>query len=277
MKNRPAYIGYKNRLRSFKQYRNLSETELEGVARRLYNQRYGTEEELVENDQLVENEVGLWLDDKEAKSAQDLFDTYIKGRSSLTASDLGIIRNLVNLEIQIKRIQLSLNRQIQQDVAKGKPIPILSHELDTMSSLTEQVIKLKKLLGLSEEKKDQGVLEYVNTLKKKFEKWRLNNQGSRTFACPHCSKMVLLKIRTDKYDAIKHPFFFKDKVLSNAHLWDLYKNKKITLLDVCKVLLGKECDSTAYGEWLERKVFNVKEVKDPLDIKPQEELKESGN
>jgi hypothetical protein len=85
--------------------------------------------------------------------------------------------------------------------------------------------------------------------------------------------MVMLKIRTEAYEAMKHPFFFKDRILSNVHLWDMYKENKITLLDVCKVLLGKECDSTAYGSWLERKIFNVKE-KNSID---QEEIKESGS
>lgn len=47
--------------------------------------------------------------------------------------------------------------------------------------------------------------------------------------------MVLLKIRTDKYDAIKHPFF-RDRILTNEHLLKIYKEGKITKEDVAKVL-----------------------------------------
>jgi len=120
----------------------------------------------------------------------------------------------------------------------------------------------------------------LELLKEQIEVYDLTTETGNFIAngfivhnCPHCSKMVMLKIRTEAYEAMKHPFFFKDRILSNAHLWDMYKENKITLLDVCKVLLGKECDSTAYGSWLERKIFNVKEK----NLVDQEEIKESGS
>ena len=65
--------------------------------------------------------------------------------------------------------------------------------------------------------------------------WREKNQGTRSLICPHCQKMVLLKIRTDKYDAQSHPFF-EDRVLSNPHLIKMYAEGKISVEDVAKVL-----------------------------------------
>ena len=47
--------------------------------------------------------------------------------------------------------------------------------------------------------------------------------------------MTLLKIRTDQYDAEKHPFF-EDRILCNEHLMKLYAEKTITAEDVAKVL-----------------------------------------
>jgi len=37
----------------------------------------------------------------------------------------------------------------------------------------------------------------------------------------------MLKIRTEAWEAQKHPFF-KDRILANKHLVKLYKDKKIT-------------------------------------------------
>jgi len=75
--------------------------------------------------------------------------------------------------------------------------------------------------------------------------WGEQNQGSRTCICPHCGKMVLLKIRTDKYDVSKHPFF-RDRILGNVHMIKLYKENKISKED-CAKILGVSND---YIDWL---------------------------
>jgi len=70
----------------------------------------------------------------------------------------------------------------------------------------------------------------------------------------------LHRIRVDKYDTFKHPFFI-DKVLANKHLWKLYKEGKITKLDVGQVLEASEF----YVDWLEKKIFEVEEKNKELD------------
>ena len=62
--------------------------------------------------------------------------------------------------------------------------------------------------------------------------------------------MILLKIRTEAWEALKHPFF-KDKILANKQLWLLYKKGKITKKDV-SLVLGTSED---YVDWLEEKIY----------------------
>jgi len=61
--------------------------------------------------------------------------------------------------------------------------------------------------------------------------------------------MTLLKIRTDAWEAQKHPFF-KDRVLANKHLMKMYKDKKISQKDVALVL---DC-SDDYIDWMIKRV-----------------------
>ena len=75
----------------------------------------------------------------------------------------------------------------------------------------EQILKLKNSLALIQSDKPKSdAFKTLDVLKKKFKVWRENNQASRTITCPHCSKMIMLKIRADKWEAEKHPYF-KDK------------------------------------------------------------------
>lgn len=88
--------------------------------------------------------------------------------------------------------------------------------------------------------------------------------------CPHCGQMCLLKIRTDKYDTIAHPFF-KDRILCNLHLIKLYKSGKITQNDVSQIL---GC-SDDYVTWLCEKWLRGNRGKEELESGVEEEI-ESG-
>ncbi len=76
------------------------------------------------------------------------------------------------------------------------------------------------------------------------------NQGSRILSCPHCSKTIMLKIRTKAWEALKHPFF-QDKILGNKELWKVFKEGKITKEEQAKIL-GV---TPQYIDWLEEKIF----------------------
>jgi len=81
-------------------------------------------------------------------------------------------------------------------------------------------------------------------------------------------------MRPDVWEACKHPWF-KDKLLANDSLWECYKSGKLTKQDMAHILLGKECKSILYIDWLERKIYNKQENIDPL--KESGDIKESGN
>lgn len=246
---------YQAKLRRCRQYKDLPEEEFIKTAKELYDKKYSNKRE----HSFVENSIGIWLDKKEAKEADKLYNSYLENRNYTDPSDIGLLKTLVFYEIQQKRNQLAINEAINKDKEDFVP----TNKLKAVNEINEQILSLKKVLGLSEEKKGKDPLEYINQLKRKFKVWRENNQGTRHLICPHCSKMIMLKIRTEAWEALKHPFF-RDRVLCNDHLWSLYKEGKITKLDVAKVLLGKDVEVTFYVDWLEEKIFNVQTSQDPL-------------
>jgi len=101
------------------------------------------------------------------------------------------------------------------------------------------------LIGKEKEQKESDGFKILQNVKEKFKVWMENNQGSRSLVCPDCGKMVMLKIRMDKWIAQKHPFF-KDRFLANKHLMKLYLQKKLTKEDIAEVLEA----SPDYIDWL---------------------------
>jgi DNA-directed RNA polymerase subunit RPC12/RpoP len=85
----------------------------------------------------------------------------------------------------------------------------------------------------------------LETLKRKFKMWLRENQASREMLCPHCGKKVLLRIRTEAWEAQKHPFF-KDRILGNTYLIKLYQQGKLSAQDVANILEA----SPDYVTWL---------------------------
>lgn len=131
--------------------------------------------------------------------------------------------------------------------------------LEQLSSLEDKQLKIREKLGFFTEKRTDNPLKILNDLFKKFDIWREKNQASREIVCPFCSKLFFLKIRTDKYEAYKSPFFIEDKVLTNRPLLELYKKGKITIEETASVL-GV---STDYIKWLEDKSSKVPDSVNP--------------
>jgi intein/homing endonuclease len=74
--------------------------------------------------------------------------------------------------------------------------------------------------------------------------------------CPHCKEIFFLKIRTDKYEPTKHPWF-TGKVYTNDILWKWYKkDKKITKEEMAEVLKTHP----DFIDWLDKHFYNKKEV-----------------
>ena len=247
------------------QYKKLPVLEFKEKARIAYDKKYGRKEEI----EIVsfDNEVGNWLNKEEAEEALNLFNNYKKNKEITDFSDLELLKRLVAFEIEIKRIQVDINAKRQKNVDADK-IFTPTYAIGAINKLTEQVIILRKALGLSEEQKTTDPLKALNQLFKKAKIWRQKNRVAFESRCEHCGKMNLLRIRTEHYDSYKHPFY-RDKVVCNDRLWELYKEGTITKEDIGKILEV----SPFYVEWLEKKIYGIK------DDKPSEPsaLTESGD
>lgn len=180
-----------------------------------------------------------FIDRKEKNKAFILAGKYLKDYTIETISDKNTLKTLIYYEIILVRLQVMLNE------AHSKNEPSNLKLIDEMNRVVDKVIQLKESLGLVRDESKADSFKALELLREKFVKYREENQGSRNINCPHCGQMILLKIRTDKWDAAKHPFF-KDRILTNEHLLTMYKAGKIDKEDVSKVL---EC-STDYIEWI---------------------------
>ena len=253
MAKKPSFETYKKRLRNITRFKDLPEEEFEKVAQDLYIKKY-TERQL--EDGFIKNDIGVWLNETEAKQADKIFNTYIEKNSITNFSDIALLKNLVYYEIQLVRIQTSINESAHNRLERGKNANVPIVELRAMNEINEQILTLKKTLGLSDEKRGNNPIEYINSLKRKMLAWGKEQfQLSRFRKCPNCSQPLLLLMRPEAWEAYKHPFI-KDRYLFNEHLWKLYKEGKITSLDMAKVLLGKDVKVDYYIKWLEEKLQN---------------------
>jgi len=216
-----------------------------------------TDEQIRIDTLLKDLDVVSQLEDKdERKEAVLMAKKYLKDYSFEYASDKSVLRQLIYLEIINIRIQNSLN-EFYRD---AKAVP--QQMVDSLHKNTIQLTALRETLGLVKDGKEEAQtgLSTIDVLKKKFKKWREENQGSRTLVCPECSKMVMLKIRTDKWEATTHPFF-QDRFLTNKHLIEMYQSGKISKLDV-SLVLGTSED---YVDWIISKIYQPNPV-NPLAI-----------
>ncbi len=183
------------------------------------------------------------------------YNSYKEKYHIYSMSDLQLLSELVFFEA----LQIRYKRQVEKfsksiTTSDAPKIPAVT--LKALNDNLAQIINLKKELGLilEDDKGNTDPFTYIQQLKKKFAIWRENNQASRTIKCSHCSRMILLKIRIDAWEAEKHPYF-KDQVLYNEHLVKLFKEGKINKEDVAKILGCSEF----YISWLVEKWSNVPE------------------
>lgn len=183
----------------------------------------------------------LFSDQNELNIAIKMAIKYLTEFSLESISDRELLRSLIHLEVFQHKLQENAN-----DFGTTNGIvPI--QMVDALHKNINQIINVKEKLGLTKGKKEDesDALKMLDMLKKKFKAWREDNQGSRTLVCPHCSKMVLLKVRTEAWEAQKHPYF-KDRLLGNEHIILLYKEGRLSREDVAKIFEV----SNDYVDWL---------------------------
>jgi hypothetical protein len=178
----------------------------------------------------------IFTKQEELSKAKILARKYLFDFSIENVSDRNNLVQLIYLEILNSRIQTELEKCLDGD------------NVELMHKNLKEIANLKDKLGISKKKRDeqqQSSFDYLQLLKRKYRKWLEENQASRTIHCPHCANYILLAIKTDIWESLKHPFF-KDKLLGNTHLIQLYKENKLSKEDVAKIL-GTSPD---YTEWL---------------------------
>jgi len=210
-----------NKIRNLAQYKDLSESELEKIAQ---------EKLLEEKNKNIPDEVNqVPLFPKEKKIFKKIYDKYIKSYNITEEVDKDLLIDLVYNKI-LKLRYLDYIQQLSQD---GTDIP--SDAIENYQKVVHNIVKIEEKMGLFNDRGGLTPYNYVERLKKRFRAWLEKNQGSRELNCPWCSKEILLKIRTDKYDAVKHPFF-KDRILTNKKLIELYLDDRITREEIGEIL-----------------------------------------
>jgi len=210
----------------------------------------------------------LFTSEEEIKLAKELEKKYLTDYNIESVSDRNMLQYLIYLEVlHITKLQKTANEF--QNTNDAIPYNVL----DAIHKNLTQILSIREKLGLNrkenkEEKDDYSALEL---LKKKFKVWAEKNQACRTLACPHCSQMILLKIRTEAWEAQKHPLF-KDRLFGNEHLIRLYKENKLNKEDISKIL-GTSPD---YVDWLVSK-WNISNDTEELESGVTGECKALGN
>lgn len=212
------------KLSKLRQYKNASEEQLTKLA-----QKNLTLRELVES--------GNFINDEEKKLAKKIFEAYLVQNDFDNYSDLSTLSTLVYNEVLAKRVQRSINSCTDKD---GKSY-ISDKLLKSHTDLTNEILSLKKKLGIDKEDSKQDEMTTLQLLKKRFAAWVLENRSECTMAIPfECSgcgkqdvKMVLLRKRVKDFESVDHPWF-QGRFYINAYLIQLVEDGKMTKEDCAK-------------------------------------------
>jgi hypothetical protein len=214
-----------SKLKRLVQYKNADETVLEKAAQKIVVLR-----ELVES--------GNFIDPDEKTLAKKIFEAYLEQNSFESYSDLSTLSVLVYNEVLSGRVQKSINGCTD---SKGK-VYISDKLLKAHTDLTNEILKLKKTLGIDKEEKVDEFTA-LQLLKKRFAQHVLENRAEHTlwvpYTCSACGKQDveshLLRLRVKDYDVLKHPFF-SGRFLWNTEIMKDVENKVITVEQAARYL-----------------------------------------
>jgi len=221
-----------NKLRNLNQYKNYTDEQINDLA-----QKKAIEYHV--------NLPGLGIAKAEEKIAQDSLRKYLNDFVPETISDIMILRDIIFLETLNGRFQDKLN---EPDVDNRDMINFtkLVHEN------LDKILSLKDAVGITRDKKmaeANSLADKIGMMRKQAELFRKQNQASFQTSCQYCGQLNLLTIRTNHYDSMKHPFF-KDRVLGNEYIVQLYLAGKLTKQDVANIFeCGKDYIDWLIGKW----------------------------
>jgi DNA-directed RNA polymerase subunit RPC12/RpoP len=203
----------------------------------------------------------LFQDSQERKNAERLLGKYMTDYAINTIAERNALQQLIYFEVLQLRLQDNLNDMYSNNVKA-----VSSEIINMMHRNADAILKIKDTLGLNRSKEKLGAYDALEHLKKRFSKWREENQASRSLKCPCCKQFILLKMRTDIWEAQQHPMF-KDNMIYNKHLFaHLGQNVEINSEFISRVLET----SPDYVSWVIEKVRPhtqeaVKEVTEPIE------------
>jgi DNA-directed RNA polymerase subunit RPC12/RpoP len=236
----------------FKKYRNMlpfknkSDEELMEMARRKLKEEFLNPTEKAEKVDTFGVE-DMFTDSSEKTMGVSKMKDYLKEYQLESPAEKMLLKQLVYSEVIQARLQRELND------SHNKSSVVSDKILKTAHANLEQISNLVEKLGINKSKNKVGDKSALEIMQKKFEKWRENNQLSRTRACPHCGKSILWKMRTDKWELLKHPFI-QDRILINDTLLGMLGDNRITAKEYADIMGTSE----DYIYWMLSKLTNEK-------------------
>lgn len=207
---------------------------------------------------------GLNLPSEDREWGKTRFQEYLLSYPHL--NNLGnshLLEELVWAEIMLERMKEQIGNLCKKaDSYKkeiSKPQTISDKDQKSLQEARDQVLELKKKLGMFEERKDSDEFKKMRELEEKAAEYRRSHPLSFKVTSPFDGKIFYLKRRTEGYESFISPFYADDKVVKNTPLHKLYKSGKITKEEAAEVL-GV---SPEYIDWLDEKIYHTgtKEVK----------------
>lgn len=235
---------FKQKLRNMKQYKSLSDDEIEIIAK-----------QKIEEEEVLNN-LTFCIDDKEKEFAKKLLDDYLQQSNIENNADLDTLRQLIDLEVLVERMKSIL----KTEYIKANPsIPL--QMVEQLRETEIQILEIKEKLGLVSKSKQPltGTADW-EALKKKALKYYETHAAETYCKCPYCSKLFRLLKRVDNLDP-KQATMFKDNALYNKVMMGWYHTQRITkeeLADAFGV-------SIEYIDYIYNNIY-LKELKDETNV-----------
>lgn len=229
----------KKKLRNLRQNKNLSDSEIDSLAREQLNKK-----EIM--DKLI-----FCVDDKEKKFAYDLLNRYLLNSSITNEADKDNLRILIDNEILAERIKEMLKIEYEK---ANKAIP--EEMLSQLRELNKQILDMKDRLGLTNQNKEKSsALEAFEELKQKTLRYFFERGAENVAKCPYCNRLFRILMKLDDKIITKFPFF-RGTTLYNKEMFSWYHKKIITKEQLAAALEV----SVQYIDFIYEKLF-LKEIK----------------
>jgi len=144
---------------------------------------------------------------------------------------------------------LKMRQEVNKILKEGKALP--KSVMEQIEKFDKMITDKKMKLGIIRDKSfedSQSPAEKFNQVIKRCQAWAKEHGLSRTIKCPHCARMIALKMRTDKFESTIHPYFIKDKLYWNKSLYKFMLEGRVSKLEMAAILYV----APEYIDWMEK-------------------------